>query len=132
MVFFLILGIILLFPGIFFAVLAIQSKNPSNLIATTGELARKTDFKNYKLKSRSVPNAVKYTYAYQVNGKLYHLRGVQFTHSKHLRKRIAIVYLRGFPYCAYEEAFSGIAEWLSAISFTAMGIFLLLPYFFIA
>ena len=37
--------------------------------------------------------------------------------------------IRGFPHCAYEEHFSGIQEWLIAISFTAMGIFLLLLYF---
>lgn len=132
MVFFLVFGVALLLPGIFFGVLAIQSKNPNNLISTTGELSRKKDFKNYKLKSRSVPNAVEYTYTYKVNGKSYHLRGVQLTHSRNLRKRVVVVYLRSFPRCAYEEHFSGIAEWLIAISCTSMGMFLLLLYFFVA
>ena len=129
MLFFLVFGILMLLPGLFFAVLAIRSLNPNNLITITGELTKKRDFKNYKLKSRSVPNAVKYTYTYNVNGKPYSLRGVQLTHARNLYKRIAIVYLRGFPRCAYTEHFSGIQEWLIAISFTAMGTFLLLLYF---
>jgi len=132
MLFFLVFGITLLLLGIFFAILAIRSKNPNNLISTTGELSRKKDYKNYKLRYRSVPNAVKYNYTYKVKGKLYHLRGVQLTHSRNLYKRIVIVYLRGFPRCAYEGQFSGITEWLLAISFTAMGIFLLFIYFFVA
>ena len=132
MLIFLVFGITTLLPGIFFVVLAIRSKNPNNLLSTTGELTRKKDFKNYKLKNRSVPNAVEYTYTYTVNGKSYHLRGVQHTHSRNLHKRIAIVYLRGFPRCAYEEHFSGIQEWLIAISFTSMGLFLLILYFLYA
>jgi len=127
--FFLIFGIIMILPGIFFTALAIRSKNPNNLISTTGELTRKKDFKNYKLKNRSVPNAVEYTYTYKVNSKSYHLYGVQHTHSRNLRKRVVIVYLRGFPRCAYEGQFSGTTEWLLAISLTTMGIFLLLLYF---
>lgn len=130
MLFFLVFGITMLLPGIFFTVLAIRSKNPDNLISTTGELTKKKDFKNYKLKSRSVPNAVEYTYTYKVNGKSYRLCGVQHTHSRNLRKRTIIVYLRGFPRCAYEGHFSGTTEWLLAISLTAMGLFLLLLYFF--
>ena len=129
MLFFLVFGILMLLPGLFFAVLAIRSLNSNNLITITGELTGKRDFKNYKLKSRSVPNAVKYTYSYIVNGKPYSLRGIQLTHSRNLYKRIKIVYLRGFPRCAYSEHFSGIQEWLIAISFTAMGTFLLLLYF---
>lgn len=131
MLFFLVLGIIVLLPGIFFAVLAIRSKNPNNLISTTGELTVKKGYKNYKVQYRSVPNAVEYTYSYKVNGKAYHLAGVQHTHSRNLRKRVEIVYLRGFPHCAYKGHFSGIAEWLSAISFTVMGLLLLLIYCFV-
>ena len=132
MEFFLVFGIIMLVLGIFFTVLAIRGKNPNNQTSTAGELTKKKDFKNYKLKNRSVPNAVEYVYTYRVNGKSYHLSGVQHTHSRNLRKRIVIVYLRGFPRCAYEGHFSGIAEWLLAISLTAMGIFLLLIYCFVA
>ena len=130
MLFFLVFGIIMLLPGIFFAALAIRSKNPNNLISITGELTRKKGFKNYRLKNRSVPNAVKYTYAYKANGKLYHLRGVQLTHARNLYKSIEIVYLRGFPRCAYVGHFSGIAEWLIAISFTSVGLLLLILYCF--
>ena len=129
MLFFLVFGIFMLLPGLFFAVLAIRSLNPNNLITTTGELTKKRDFKNYKLKSRSVPNAVEYSYTYTVNGKRYHLQGVQHTHSRNLHKRIVIVCLRVFPRCAYEEHFSGIREWQIAISFTVMSAFLLLLYF---
>ena len=131
MIVFLILGILMLFWGIFSIILAIRSRNPRNLISTIGKLSTKTDFKNYRLKSRSVTNAVKYTYTYQVNGKTYQLRGTQLTHSRKLSHRITVVYLRSFPRCAYEEHFSGIAEWLNAVSFTAMGAFLLLLYFLI-
>jgi hypothetical protein len=130
MLFFLVFGVVTLLPGVFFGVLAIRSMNPDNLISTTGELTKKKDFKNYKLKSRSVPNAVEYTYTYKVNGKSYRLCGVQHTHSRNLRKRTIIVYLRGFPRCAYEEHFSGITERVFAISLTVMGLFLLLIYFF--
>ena len=129
MLFFLVFGILMLLTGLFFAVLAIRSKNPNNLISATGELTRKKDFKNYKLKNRSVPNAVEYTYTYTVNGRSYHLQGVQHTHSRNLHKRITIIYLRGFPRCAYEEHFSGIQEWLIAVGFTAMGAFLLFSIF---
>ena len=66
-----------------------------------------------------------------VHGKSYHLCGVQLTHARNLHKRITIVCLRSFPRCAYEEHFTGVAEWLLAISFSAMGIFLLLLYFFV-
>ncbi len=131
MLFFLIFGVVMLFPGVFFTALAIQSKNPDNLISTTGELTKKKNFKNYKLKNGSVPNAVEYTYTYEANGKSYHLCGVQHTHSRNLHKRITVVYLRSFPRCAYEERFVGVAEWLLAISFSAMGIFALLLYFFV-
>ena len=129
MLFFLVFGVAMLLPGIFYAVLAIRSKNPDNLVSVIGELTKKKDFKNYKLKSRSVPNAVEYAYTYKVNGKSYHLCGVQHTHSRNLRKHIIIVYLRNFPRCAYEGHFSGVTERLLAISFTAMGIFLLFLYF---
>ena len=129
MLFFLVFGIVMLLPGVFFTTLAIRSKNPNNLISATGELTRKNDFKNYKLKNRSVPNAVEYAYTYKVNGKAYHLCGVQHTHSRNLRKRIIVVYLRNFPRCAYEEHFSGIQEGLIAVGFTAMGAFLLFLYF---
>lgn len=131
MLFLLVFGIVTLLPGVFFTVLAIQSKNPDNLISTTGELTKKKDFKNYKLKNCSVPNAVEYAYTYKVNGKSYRLSGVQYTHSRNLRKRIIVVYLRNFPRFAYEEHFSGIAERIIAISFTTMGVFLLLHYFFV-
>ena len=131
MLFFLVFGIVMLLPGAFFAALALRSKNPDNLVSVTGELTKKKDFKNYKLKSRSVPKAVEYAYTYKVNGKSYHLCGVQHTHSRNLRKRIIIVYLRNFPRCAYEGHFSGTAEWLLAISFTVMGLFLLTIYFVI-
>ncbi|MGM9669922.1 MAG: hypothetical protein ACI3VZ_09265 [Faecousia sp.] len=132
MLFFLIFSVIMLFSGIFFTALVIQSKNPDNLIYTTGELTKKKGFKNYKLNNRTVPNAVEYTYTYEVKGKSYHLYGVQHTHARNLHKRITIVYLRSFPHFAYEECFTGDAEWLLAISFSAMGILLLLLYFFTA
>ena len=45
MLFFLVFGVTMLLLGIFFAVLAIRSKNPDNLISTTGELTKKKDFK---------------------------------------------------------------------------------------
>jgi len=64
MLFFIVLGILMLLPGLFFTALAIRSLNPNNLISTTGELSRKIDFKNYKLRNRSVPNAVEYIYTY--------------------------------------------------------------------
>ena len=92
-------------------------------------LDKKTAFKKYRLKTGTVPNAVEYTYTYKVNGKLYHLRGVQHTHSRNLRKRVTIVYLRSFPRRAYEEHFSGIVEWLIAVSFSTMGVSLIMLYF---
>ena len=104
----------------------------NNLILTTGELSNKIGYKNYKMKNQTIANAVNYTYTYKANGKSYHLRGVKLTHSRHLRKRVEIVYLRGFPRCAYEGHFSGIMESLLAISLTAMGMLLLAIYLFVA
>ena len=132
MVFFFVFVIVMLLFGVFFAALVIRSKNPDNLTSLTAELTKKKDFRNYRLRNRSVANAVEYTYTYRVNGKSYHLRGVQHTHSRNLRERITVVYLRNFPHCAYEECFSGITEWLCAISFTAMGAFLILLYCFVS
>lgn len=132
MAFFLFFCMTMLLPGIFFMVLAIQSTNPRNLISTTGELSSKKGYKNYKMRNWSIPNAVEYTYTYKVGGKSYHLRGVQHTHSRNLPKRVEVIYLRGFPRCAYEEHFEGTTEWLLAISFTVMGVFLILLYFLVS
>lgn len=132
MAFFLVSGIAMLLAGIFFTALTIRSKDPNNLILTTGELSNKIGYKNYKMKNQTIANAVNYTYTYKANGKSYHLRGVKLTHSRHLRKRVEIVYLRGFPRCAYEGHFSGIMESLLAISLTAMGMLLLAIYLFVA
>jgi hypothetical protein len=41
MLFFLVFGILVLLPGLFFAALAIRSLNPNNLITITGELTKK-------------------------------------------------------------------------------------------
>ena len=128
MIFFVILGIAVLLPGIFYIFLTLRSANPRNLISTTGELSRQKGYKNYKLKNSTTPNATQYSYTYLAEGKAYHLRGVRLTHSRNLRKRIEIVYLRGFPRCAYAEHFSGIAEKLAAASLTALGILCLVLY----
>ena len=128
MIFFLIFGIAMLLPGIFYIFLTLRSVNPKNLISTTGELSRQKGYKNYKLKKSTTPNATQYSYTYLADGKAYHLRGVRLTHSRNLRKRIGIVYLRGFPRCAYAEHFSGITERLAAASLTALGILCLVLY----
>ncbi len=132
MLFCLILGVAVLLPGIFFAVLAIQSTNASNLITTYGELTKKKNYKNYRLRHGFAPNAAQYTYKYKAKGKNYYLRGVQLTHSRKLRKSVTVVYLRSFPRCAYIDRFSGIAEWLIAISFVALGMLMVLLYFFVS
>ena len=128
MIFFVILGIAVLLPGMFYIFLTLRSANPRNLISTTGELSRQKGYKNYKLKNVTTPNATQYSYTYLADGRAYHLRGVRLTHSRNLRKRIEIVYLRGFPRCAYAEHFSGIAEKLAAASLTALGILCLVLY----
>ena len=132
MVIFLIFGIAMLLPGAFFALLAIQSKNPKNLLSTTGELTQQKGYKNYRLKNRTVPNATKYTYTYIVDGKPYQLRGVQLTHWRNLRKRVVIIYLRSFPRCAYEGHFPGTAERLLSVSLIAMGILCVIVSFMVA
>ena len=129
MLFFLVFGIAMLLTGSFFAVVAILSRNPENLIFTTGELTGRKKYKNYRLKNRTVPAATGYTYTYTVDGRPYQLRGVRFMHARNLRKRVEIIYLRNFPRCAYEGYFSGIMEWLLAISLVAMGIFMIAIYF---
>ena len=131
MFFFLIFGIGMLLPGAFFAVLAIMSTDSRNLVSTTGELTRYRGYKNYKLKNRTVPNATEYAYTYTANNKHYQLRGVQLKHSRNLRKRVVIVYLRAFPRCAYEGHFSGIAEWLIAASSIALGVLCIVIYFLV-
>lgn len=121
MIFFLAVGMACLLPGLFFIVLAIRSRNPQNLVSVPGELTKLKGYKNYKMKSYAVPNMTEYTYTYTVNGKQYELRGAQRTHPRNVRKRVSIIYLRGFPRCAYEEHFSGITEWLIAISLIVLG-----------
>lgn len=131
MFFFLVFGIALLLPGAFFAALAIMSTDSKNLVSTTGELTRYRGYKNYKLKNRTVPIATEYAYTYIANDKHYQLRGVQLKHSRTLRKRVVIVYLRSFPRCAYEGHFSGIAEWLIAASLIALGVLCIVIYFLV-
>ena len=128
MVFFLVFGLALLLPGAFFTVLTIQSRNPKNLVATTGKLTRQQGYKNYRLKTRTVPNATTCTYTYIANGKPYFLCKVQLTHPRSLCKSVDIIYLRSFPRCAYEGHFSGIAEKLLAVSLIVMGFFCVLLY----
>lgn len=129
MIVFLVFGIAMLLQGAFFAVLSIQSKNPNNLISTTGKLTQRKSYKNYRIKNRTVPNVTEYTYTYIVNGKRYHLRGNHYAHPRNVRKRVTIVYLRGFPRCAYEEHYSGTLEWLLAISLIALGAFCIIISF---
>lgn len=118
---FLVFGVVSILFGLFFLILAIRSRNPGNLILTSGELTQQKGFRNYKMKNCAVPIMTEYTYTYTVCGKQYRLRGKQRVHPRNVRKRISIVYLRGFPRCAYEGRFSGIAEWLIAISLIALG-----------
>ena len=110
MIFFLIFGIAMLLPGIFYIFLTLRSANPRNLISTTGELSRQKGYKNYKLKNGTTPNATQYSYTYLADGKAYHLRGVRLTHPRNLRKRIEIVYLRGFPRCAFRNIFTALLK----------------------
>lgn len=123
MVSFFVVGFACLLSGLFFMALAIRSGNPQNLVFTTGELTHYKGYKEYKLKNRAVPNATEYTYSYTVNGKVYSLHGVQYTHPRNLPKRVDIIYLRGFPRCAYEGHFSGASEWILALSLIIMGVF---------
>lgn len=128
MILFLVFGLALLLPGAFYTVLVIQSRNPKNLVATTGKLTRQTGYKNYRLKNRTVPNATTCTYMYTANGKPYFLRKVQLTHPRLLRKCVDILYLRSFPRCAYEGHFSGISETILAFSLIIMGLLCIVLY----
>ena len=129
MIIFLVFGLFILLPGCFFAGLAILGMNPGNLDSTVGELKHKKGYKQYKLKNRTVANATEYTYTYTVNGKVYSLRGERLMRSQNLRKRMSIVYLRCFPRCAYEDKFTGIAEWLIGGSLIVLGSFCLALFF---
>ena len=125
---FLVFGVISIVPGLFFLLLAIQSKRPDNLVLTTGKLTKAKRYKDYPLKRGTAPRATECTYTYMVDGKSYQLRGVKFLHSRNIRKCVPIVYLRNFPRCAYEEHFSGIKEWLAAFAFISVGIMYFIVY----
>ncbi len=122
MVFFLVVGILSALVGLFYVVLAIRSKNPKNLVSVSAEVIRKKGYKNFKLRSRSVPNATEYICSYTVNGKTYRIRGLKHTHTRNIPKRITVIYLRGFPQCAYEEKFYGTAQWVFAFFWALMGV----------
>ena len=131
MIFLLVFGAASLLSGLFFMVLAIRGRTPKNLVSVTGELTQQKGYKNYKMKNYTIPNMTECTYTYTVNGKSYQLRSAKRTHPRNVRKRVSIVYLRGFPRCAYEEHFSGIIEWLLAVSLIVLGGFCILVSFMI-
>ena len=133
MILFLIVGIAGALPGLFFVMLAIRSRNPQNLISTTGELTKKKGYKNYIVgKSTIVPVATEYIYTYVVDGKTYRLGGVQHTHARNVFKRISVVYLCGFPCRAYEEHFSGAAEWNLGIGLLVAGTLSIVAFLLLA
>ncbi len=126
MIFFLILGIACIIAGLFNIMLAVMSMNPKNLITVPGELVKKKGFKNYAyLRNCYAPNATEYTYAYKVGSKTYKLDSVTLTHSRNVRNRTPVVYLRGFPWIASERKFYADRYWLFGIVFVLCGAFFL-------
>lgn len=123
MIFFLILGIVCSLIGLLYLVIAIMSLNPKNRISVPGKLVAKKGYKNYKIRGNaSYPWATEYTYVYEVNGKKYKLKQVDYVNPRAVLDRSVIIYLRGFPWVAYEKRFYGDREWLFGIFYTAMGI----------
>ncbi|MBQ7875126.1 MAG: hypothetical protein IJ306_08245 [Oscillospiraceae bacterium] len=122
MIFFLILAIICLLIGLFCILLAVMSMNPKNLVTVPGKLVKKKGFKEYpRGRNGHAPNATEYTYAYEVNNKTYKLNYVAYTHQRNIRNSAPIVYLRGFPWLAYERKFYSDREWILGIAFILFG-----------
>ncbi len=104
-----------LFTGTFFLYLVLMSRKPEHRVTTTAELTKVTGYKNVVCKDgRIIKNQAGYTYSYTVKGKRYTLKGFQNTHPRSVRRRVTVVYLRGFPRLAYLENYSGAIEQLMA------------------
>ena len=125
MVFFLILGIIILFGGFVYLSIALLSKNPKYLVSVTGELIEKRGYKNYatgRLGKIIIPHATEYTYAYIFNGKTYKLKGVVYRHPRTMFNKTTIVFFRWFPWYSFEKEFSSSHPWSLAIMYLLCGI----------
>lgn len=120
MLVFLIAGLIILIPGLFYIGLAFCSRNPKNTIAVPGVLTKRQGFKNVTIKHFTVKNLTDYIYTYEANGKQYY-KGTQWVHPRKLFKRVSIVYLRGFPRIAYIDQFTAVNEWALGITLSMLG-----------
>lgn len=121
------MGLLLLLAGAFFWWVIWRSKDPENLVETTGELIKSRVMKNVPARKGyrryiTIKRLVRYTYRYTVNGRIYKLRGELHEPLRHPRWEGRIVYLRGFPRLADLERFTARRELPWAVFLTFVGI----------
>lgn len=131
----LVLGLVMLFTGAFFGYLLRLSANPKNLAETTGELLRTQKLRHIPGRSGHkhviIQKLTKYTYQYTVQGKTYRVRGELWNHKHRLRPSGRIIYLRGFPWAAYLDQFTGQRKTLFFLLPTIWGVLFLVLYILI-
>lgn len=122
----LVIGGIFLVPGLWFLFLWLYGLFPGTTKTTVGTLARSHTMKNVRTRSgRVIKRITDYTYTYTVNGKLRKIKGSGYHTRRYVPKKVTVVYLRGFPRCAYIEDFTGTRELILAFFFLVnAGIFL--------
>lgn len=133
MLFFLILGILLILAGLYYWMLVFLSRNPTNLSTTVGTLMKASGYKNVRgTHGRGIiKDQTEYTYAYTAGNKTYLHKGRVNRHKRTIPQRVTIVYLTHFPRHSGIDAFTAQIEGLLGAFLTFQGIVLIAMYFLI-
>ena len=117
MEFLLLIGLLLLFPGIYCLYIALRSRSPENLGTAVGTLTKVISYKNVRTKYGSIiPNVSDYSYCYTVSGKTYLVKGSCNKHKRFLPQKAPVFYIKGFPAHACLEHYQPVTEWALAAS----------------
>jgi len=128
--FYLIIGCALLLLGLYFLRIALLGRSPENLAATTGTLVKASGFRNVPMRYGGViKNQTDFTYAYTVDGKTYRRSGRKNAHRRTIPKTVTIVYVKTYPRGGYIGRFTGLYEWVYALSCLIYSVLFILLFF---
>ena len=119
-------GFAYLIPGLWFLFLWLYGLFPGTTKNTVGTLAGTHTRKNVRTRSGyTFKRITDYKYTYTVNEKNYKIKGRGYHTRKYVPRKVTVVYLQGFPRCAYIEDYTGTRELILAFFFLVnAGIFL--------
>ena len=108
--------------GLWNIFLIIWAKSPAHLGTAVGTLRKVTNRKNVRTKHGWViPNVTDYHYYYIVGKRNYKLSGSRNVHKRTLFKKVTVVYIKGLPWIAYINRFTGENQWVIGICFLFLG-----------